>query len=50
MKVKEVRLDLSPVCTVSLCCVELTNIVEIVSELRYGKINLFQYEISEHIT
>lgn len=48
MKVEEVELDLNPVCTVSPCCVELTN-VEIVSELHYGRVSLFKLEISELI-
>lgn len=49
MKVEEVRQGLNPVCTVSPCCVELASVVEIVSELHYGRVNLFKLEISELI-
>lgn len=50
VRVKEVRLGLNPVCTVYPCCVELTNIVEMVSELHYGKVNLFKLEKPAFIT
>lgn len=50
VKVKEVRLGLNPVCSVSPCCVELTDISKMVSELHYGKVNLFKLEISELIS
>lgn len=50
MKVKEVRLGLNPICSVSPCCVELADIGEIMSELHYEKVYLFKLEIAELIT